>query len=79
MDPAEALQPIALESLDSLDPSLRSLTSREASSSNAQTVTNSSPAAEKITFCGVEGGGNHFVYLVDCSKSMGGDLRISAS
>ncbi len=31
----------------------------------------SSPSAEKITFCGVEGGGNHFVYLVDSSKSMG--------
>jgi hypothetical protein len=31
----------------------------------------SASSAEKITFCGVEGGGNHFVYLVDCSKSMG--------
>ncbi|MGB0598376.1 MAG: hypothetical protein ACPGLY_16940 [Rubripirellula sp.] len=27
--------------------------------------------AEKIEFCGIEGGGNHFVYLVDSSKSMG--------
>ena len=71
LDPTEALQPIALESLDSLDPLLRSLASSESSSSNAQTLSDSSPAAERITFCGVEGGGNHFVYLVDCSKSMG--------
>lgn len=25
----------------------------------------------KVQFCGVEGGGNHFVYLVDSSRSMG--------
>ena len=29
-----------------------------------------SDSSAKIQFCGVEGGGNHFVYLVDCSKSM---------
>ena len=30
-----------------------------------------SDSSENIQFCGVEGGGNHFVYLVDSSKSMG--------
>ena len=30
-----------------------------------------SSSASKIEFCGVEGGGNHFVYLVDSSGSMG--------
>jgi hypothetical protein len=30
-----------------------------------------SDSAAKIQFCGVEGGGNHFVYLVDSSGSMG--------
>ncbi|KAA1261563.1 hypothetical protein LF1_41130 [Rubripirellula obstinata] len=30
-----------------------------------------SDSVSKIKFCGVEGGGNHFVYLVDSSGSMG--------
>ena len=29
------------------------------------------PSDSNIQFCGVEGGGNHFVYLVDSSGSMG--------
>ncbi|EMI56103.1 vWA domain-containing protein [Rhodopirellula sallentina] len=36
-----------------------------------------SDSQKKMQFCGVEGGGNHFVYLVDSSKSMG-DAFISA-
>ncbi|MEM9644297.1 MAG: hypothetical protein AAF989_04825 [Planctomycetota bacterium] len=35
------------------------------------------PADEAIEFCGIRGGGNHFVYLVDSSKSMG-DAFIAA-
>ncbi len=34
-------------------------------------MTLASDSAAKIQFCGVEGGGNHFVYLVDSSGSMG--------
>jgi hypothetical protein len=71
LDPGEAPQAIALESLDSLDTTLRSLTSSASSSLDTKALSSSADAAEKITFCGVEGGGNHFVYLVDCSKSMG--------
>ncbi len=39
-----------------------------AASSAAMSLKSDSDA--KIQFCGVEGGGNHFVYLVDCSGSM---------
>ncbi|OYP32263.1 hypothetical protein [Rhodopirellula sp. MGV] len=31
----------------------------------------SSDSSEAMEFCGIQGGGNHFVYLVDSSKSMG--------
>ncbi|QDT07257.1 hypothetical protein K227x_56840 [Rubripirellula lacrimiformis] len=39
-----------------------------------------SAGAKKMTFCGVEGGGNHFVYMVDSSESMksGFDSAITA-
>lgn len=37
----------------------------------SQTILHDPAMAEKIEFCGIEGGGNHFVYLVDSSKSMG--------
>lgn len=43
----------------------------QAASASASAVMSESPSAEKIEFCGIEGGGNHFVYLVDSSKSMG--------
>ncbi|WP_404310290.1 vWA domain-containing protein [Neorhodopirellula lusitana] len=36
-----------------------------------------SDSSAKMQFCGVEGGGNHFVYLVDSSGSMG-DAFVSA-
>jgi hypothetical protein len=36
-----------------------------------QAVFHDPATAKKIEFCGIEGGGNHFVYLVDSSKSMG--------
>lgn len=38
--------------------------------SAASAMSLSSDSDAKIQFCGVEGGGNHFVYLVDSSKSM---------
>ncbi len=40
-------------------------------SSAAAAMSLQSDADAKIEFCGVEGGGNHFVYLVDSSGSMG--------
>ncbi|EMI16408.1 hypothetical protein RMSM_06651 [Rhodopirellula maiorica SM1] len=39
--------------------------------SAAAMLTKPSDSDAKIQFCGVDGGGNHFVYLVDSSKSMG--------
>ena len=39
-------------------------------SASAMLQPSSNPAAA-AEFCGIEGGGNHFVYLVDSSKSMG--------
>jgi hypothetical protein len=50
-------------------PPLTAMTSSELSSAAAMSVKSDSDA--KIQFCGVEGGGNHFVYLVDSSGSMG--------
>ncbi len=41
------------------------------SSSSAAAMSLKSDSDAKIQFCGVEGGGNHFVYLVDSSDSMG--------
>jgi hypothetical protein len=40
-------------------------------SSSAAAVALKSDSVSKMKFCGVEGGGNHFVYLVDSSGSMG--------
>ena len=41
------------------------------SHSSAAPMSLKSDSASKMKFCGVEGGGNHFVYLVDSSGSMG--------
>ena len=41
------------------------------SQSSAASMSLKSDSSSKIQFCGVEGGGNHFVYLVDSSGSMG--------
>lgn len=38
---------------------------------NAASMSRQSDSDAKMKFCGVEGGGNHFVYLVDSSSSMG--------
>ena len=45
------------------------MTSQNEATATAKILESSS--ATKIEFCGVEGGGNHFVYLVDSSGSMG--------
>ncbi len=50
-------------------PALSAMTSSQLSSAAALSLKSDSNA--KIQFCGVEGGGNHFVYLVDSSGSMG--------
>jgi hypothetical protein len=50
-------------------PAAAALSSSAMSSSAAMSLKSDSDA--KIQFCGVEGGGNHFVYLVDSSGSMG--------
>lgn len=51
------------------NPLVDSLASSDASSVAAMSLRSDSDATMK--FCGVEGGGNHFVYLVDSSGSMG--------
>ncbi|WP_442508994.1 hypothetical protein SH528x_000539 [Novipirellula sp. SH528] len=43
----------------------------QSNNSAAAMLTKPSDSDAKIQFCGVDGGGNHFVYLVDSSKSMG--------
>ncbi len=48
-----------------------SMLSSGASAASAAAMSLSSASDAKIQFCGVEGGGNHFVYLVDSSGSMG--------
>jgi hypothetical protein len=63
---AEALA-VSDSNLTPLESLLGSASSAMASASLQVTPT----SGQKMTFCGVEGGGNHFVYLVDCSKSMG--------
>ncbi len=50
-------------------PASTAMTSSALASAAAMSVKSDSDA--KIQFCGVEGGGNHFVYLVDSSGSMG--------
>ena len=64
---AAVTQPMA--SMTSLSqPNLNSSSALKALKSDSQS---------KMEFCGVEGGGNHFVYLVDSSGSMG-DAFVSA-
>ncbi|MEM6363257.1 MAG: vWA domain-containing protein [Planctomycetota bacterium] len=55
--------------------SLSSLSS--ATETSLKSLTASGQSSSKMEFCGVEGGGNHFVYLVDSSGSMG-DAFVSA-
>ena len=50
-------------------PAAASMASSSQMSAAAMSLSSDSDA--KIQFCGVEGGGNHFVYLVDSSGSMG--------
>ncbi|MFK8113831.1 MAG: hypothetical protein AB8B91_16640 [Rubripirellula sp.] len=50
-------------------PAAQAISSATMKSSAAMSLKSDSKA--KIQFCGVEGGGNHFVYLVDSSASMG--------
>ena len=71
-DPAQS----AMNSID-LTPELYQLSGKTVeylmmSGDDANPVVLHDPAAaDKIEFFGIEGGGNHFVYLVDSSKSMG--------
>lgn len=51
-------------------PELASLSSLSGSDS-LRSLSSSSDSKASMEFCGVEGGGNHFVYLVDSSGSMG--------
>ncbi|MCD0459764.1 vWA domain-containing protein [Roseiconus lacunae] len=43
----------------------------EAAVVDAMAMAMSRNPSEQMEFCGIEGGGNHFIYLVDSSKSMG--------
>ena len=45
--------------------------SQSITAENTAAMTLDSTSDSKMKFCGVEGGGNHFVYLVDSSGSMG--------
>lgn len=58
-------------------PMAQAISSALSSSAAAMSVTSESDA--KIEFCGVEGGGNHFVYLVDSSGSMGDGFESARS
>ncbi|TWU19156.1 vWA domain-containing protein [Allorhodopirellula heiligendammensis] len=51
--------------------------SRNAAASSAAMKASPSDSDNRMQFCGVEGGGNHFAYLVDSSGSMG-DAFVSA-
>ncbi len=55
---------------DALSADASAMSTLSQSTAQAETL-NSKPVAEPVAFCGVEGGGNHVVYLVDSSKSMG--------
>ena len=61
---SSSLSPIA-------DPIGESLLSSSSSAAKLSAGNPAAASAQAMTFCGVEGGGNHFVYLVDCSRSMG--------
>ncbi|MCS7466481.1 VWA domain-containing protein [Stieleria sp. ICT_E10.1] len=50
-------------------PLIESMIQRDATSMAAMSLKSDSDAT--MSFCGVDGGGNHFVYLVDSSGSMG--------
>ncbi|MEO1525563.1 MAG: vWA domain-containing protein [Planctomycetota bacterium] len=50
-------------------PAIENMLTDSSSSAAAQSLKSSSDSTSQ--FCGVEGGGNHFVYLVDSSGSMG--------
>lgn len=50
-------------------PAIKDMLSTSSSSAAAQSLMSDSQSTTQ--FCGVEGGGNHFVYLVDSSGSMG--------
>ena len=58
-------------------PPLPATASISSTSRTAAAMSLKSDSNAKIQFCGVEGGGNHFVYLVDSSQSMG-DAFLSA-
>lgn len=72
LDQLAEVSPVEIKPGESSLPPLESLmNSGSSTAALAALQQQSSSLGEKITFCGVEGGGNHFVYLVDCSKSMG--------
>ena len=50
-------------------PLIESMIRRDVTNMTAMSLKSDSDAT--MSFCGVEGGGNHFVYLVDSSGSMG--------
>ncbi|PHQ37225.1 vWA domain-containing protein [Rhodopirellula bahusiensis] len=64
---------ITSTAMDSVAASASNLSSLSSSSSAASQAMQKlkSDAKSQMEFCGVEGGGNHFVYLVDSSGSMG--------
>lgn len=67
-DGALAITDISTDATPAPPSSVTSSISSSASAAAAVSLKSDSDA--KIQFCGVEGGGNHFVYLVDCSSSM---------
>lgn len=66
--------PTAMEAPTNIaDPLAESLVRDARSSAAAMSMASTSEL--KMEFCGIEGGGNHFVYLVDSSASMGDAFR----
>jgi hypothetical protein len=73
---AVEVTPVSVSAAPPVSSAAQSLSQPMADASKALKALKSD-SKSKMQFCGVEGGGNHFVYLVDSSGSMG-DAFISA-
>ncbi len=72
-----AVVEVHADAIGAMSPPTTPSFSRGTAALSAAVKARGSDSNSKMQFCGVEGGGNHFVYLVDSSGSMG-DAFISA-
>lgn len=72
-----AVVEVHADAIGAISPPTRPSFSQGTAALSAAMKTRRSDSTSKMEFCGVEGGGNHFVYLVDSSGSMG-DAFVSA-